>query len=155
MEAFLIGQRAEWRIHCDWLMGSVRGYHIHTHSVVISVLADLLMLTCSACLLGSWGSILSLSHLSFLSFLYAVIVVFFFVPEIWFVMAFYVVFTFQFILFWAIWSRTPVNVNFCLMDVRVCVCTCGCLHYHTPQNIHLFLAKHRGTDCTAGLGTAS
>lgn len=27
--------------------------HTQTHSVVISVLADLLMLTCSACLLGS------------------------------------------------------------------------------------------------------
>lgn len=53
--------------------------HTHTHSVVISVLADLLMLTCSACLLGSWCCIrrLSLSLLlsppflshSFLSFL--------------------------------------------------------------------------------------
>lgn len=27
--------------------------HMYTHSVVISVLADLLMLTCSTCLLGS------------------------------------------------------------------------------------------------------
>lgn len=35
--------------------------HTQTHSVVISVLADLLMLTCSACLLGSWCCILGLS----------------------------------------------------------------------------------------------
>ncbi len=31
----------------------MRVAHTHTHGVVISVLADLLMLTCSACLLGS------------------------------------------------------------------------------------------------------
>lgn len=41
--------------------GSAWGFHTHTRGVVISVLADLLMLTCSACLLGSWGSILYLS----------------------------------------------------------------------------------------------
>lgn len=41
--------------------GCMRLPHTHTHGVVISVLADLLMLTCSACLLGSWGSILCLS----------------------------------------------------------------------------------------------
>lgn len=35
--------------------------HTQIHSVVISVLADLLMLTCSACLLGSWCCILGLS----------------------------------------------------------------------------------------------
>lgn len=39
-----------------WLVDSVRGYCIHAHSVVISVLADLLMLTCSACLPGSLTS---------------------------------------------------------------------------------------------------
>lgn len=39
-----------------WLVDSVRGYRMHTHSGVISVLADLLMLTCSACLLGSLTS---------------------------------------------------------------------------------------------------
>ncbi len=55
----------------------MRVAHTHTHSVVISVLADLLMLTCSACLLGSWCCILSLSLSFSLSLIHSFLSCFF------------------------------------------------------------------------------
>lgn len=137
--------------------------HTHPHSIVISVLADLLMLTCSACLLGSWGSILSLSCFfpfviySFLSFFFTTFIPF---------LSFFLVFCCYFIsVFQEIWSVIRCELyspsTFCepydlepLRSSQMYACLCVWLHTD-QQELHLLFAKHRGIHCIAGLSAAS